>query len=794
MIAALAVAIGTALPASASQAGAVPMSGAVPAAGADTASSGIAKTALAGFNAGNIISDAVFTNKNTMTEAQIQAFLNSKVKTCQPGYTCLKDLRVATQSKAADTYCKAYAGQSGESAARIISKVATACGINPQVLIVMLQKEQGLVTSAWPSSKRYGIAMGFNCPDTAPCSPGSEGFFTQVYGAARQMQIYMEGRYFTWYAPGKTWSILYNPNTACGSSKVYIANKATAALYYYTPYQPNAAALKAGYGEARPCGAYGNRNFYNYFTDWFGSTQQPTPTAPPVSGVTNMDASSFVLAAASDGTIWAYAFSKGRWGPRVQIGSKAPGTTELFSAGDLDGDGHRDLVALDGSRQASRLSGTGGVGLNAKEALSVDFRGSILRTPAGDFDGDRVPDMFTTDSAGALWLWSGDDRGSFRKPAQVGTGWTSMNLISGGQDMTGDGVADVIARDAQGRLKLYPGDGHGGWGTAKQIGQGWQGITVMFSPGDFDGDGIADVLARKADGSLWSYPGSASGALRSGTQVGSGWSDMLSLSGSGPAAAGPRVLAPGPGDVDGDRKPDVVALDSSGQLSLYRGDGNGGWLGSQAIATGWAKGAKLIPMGDFNGDGRREIGRIDAGGDFFLSTVGQDGRLNAASRIGRGWAGFTAVVGSLDFDGDRRPDVLARTANGDLMLYPGSGTGAWGVPRVVGWGWGAFDQIAYAGDFDGDGVGDVIARKDDGSLWLYPLNGSGGWGIPVQIGKGWSSLLDVFGPGDFDGDRKADVLARTASGDLILYRGDGRGGWDGSRKIGRGWNAFVVVR
>ncbi|WP_179206707.1 hypothetical protein [Microbacterium esteraromaticum] len=269
----VALIFGTAVPASAASAPVAASSVGV----SSTVTAGVAggpvKTSLAGFNPGNIISDAVFTAKSSMTEAQIQAFLNSKVRTCRSGYTCLKDLRISTRTRSGDAYCNGYAGASSESAARIIYKVAQSCGINPQVLIVMLQKEQGLVSHTYPSPGRYGIAMGFNCPDTAPCDPGSAGFFTQMYGAARQMQLYMEGRYFTWYAPGKTWNILYNPNTSCGRAPVYVANKATSAMYYYTPYQPNAAALAAGYGEAKPCGAYGNRNFYNYFTDWFGSTQ-----------------------------------------------------------------------------------------------------------------------------------------------------------------------------------------------------------------------------------------------------------------------------------------------------------------------------------------------------------------------------------------------------------------------------------------------------------------------------------------------------------------------------------------
>lgn len=239
----------------------------------DPVSAGMVKSTLAGFEAGNIISDAVFTNAGTMSEEQIQAFFNSKVSSCQSGYVCIKDFRITSVTRPADAYCKGYTGAANESAARIIYRVAQSCNINPQVLIVMLQKEQGLITHTWPSAWRYNIALGQGCPDTAPCDPNYIGFFHQIYGAARQMQIYMEGKWFQWYAPGRTWNILYNPNANCGSSPVYIANKATSALYYYTPYQPNAAAMRAGYGEGDGCSAYGNRNFYNYFTDWFGSTQ-----------------------------------------------------------------------------------------------------------------------------------------------------------------------------------------------------------------------------------------------------------------------------------------------------------------------------------------------------------------------------------------------------------------------------------------------------------------------------------------------------------------------------------------
>ncbi len=233
---------------------------------------------LSKFQPGSIISDAVFFNSGTMSEGQIQSFLESKVPRCEPGYTCLKDWYDTSRVTTADAMCGAYPGGMRERASAIVYKVAQACGINPQVLLVILQKEQGLVTHVWPSDWRYTIAMGQGCPDTAACDTRYYGFFNQVFGAAWQLKRYANppgtSQYFTWYAPGKTWNIRYNPNVDCGSSPVLVQNQATANLYYYTPYQPNAAALRAGYGEGDGCSAYGNRNFYQYFTDWFGSTQR----------------------------------------------------------------------------------------------------------------------------------------------------------------------------------------------------------------------------------------------------------------------------------------------------------------------------------------------------------------------------------------------------------------------------------------------------------------------------------------------------------------------------------------
>ena len=238
-------------------------------------------TSTSVFTAGDIISDAVMFNSSAMTAASVQSFLSSMNGSCRPasdGTKCLKDYTVTT-STMTFPYCTAYTGDTAETAAAIISKSATACRINPQTLIVMLQKEQGLVTATGqglltPTGQpKYDRALGLGCPDNSTgCDASKAGFQIQVYGAASRLVQYGEEPAKFRFRAGQTTAIAYHPNASCGSSAVTLANRATAALYNYTPYQPNEAALAHMYGTGDDCSSYGNRNFWRIFTDWFGST------------------------------------------------------------------------------------------------------------------------------------------------------------------------------------------------------------------------------------------------------------------------------------------------------------------------------------------------------------------------------------------------------------------------------------------------------------------------------------------------------------------------------------------
>jgi hypothetical protein len=256
---------------------------ALPATVSTTASAEAANAA--DFNAGNIIDDAVFYDSSAMDAGAIQAFLNQQVRSCRAGFTCLKDYRQNTDNRPADRYCNGYGGAGNESAATIIDKVARSCGISQKVLLVLLQKEQGLVTDTAPSAWSYSAATGQGCPDTAACDSSTAGFFYQVYYAARQYEIYRLNPTWWGYQAGRWNNILYHPHNPCGTQRVFIENQATAGLYIYTPYVPNASALSNLYGTGDSCASYGNRNFWRIFTDWFGSTHVPSNPHGPFGAV-----------------------------------------------------------------------------------------------------------------------------------------------------------------------------------------------------------------------------------------------------------------------------------------------------------------------------------------------------------------------------------------------------------------------------------------------------------------------------------------------------------------------------
>jgi putative cell wall-binding protein len=241
----------------------------------------------ADWNPGYIISDAQFYDDDAMTETEIQAFLEQRINSVGGCVTsdCMAVYRTNTYTRPADrNICAQYTGAAAESVARIIFKVQQACGISARVLLVTMQKEQSILSAQAPSSWQMKATMGYACPDSGVCDSKYYGVYNQLYMAAWQLKRYSTPDPWGYYQPGVRY-IQYNPNPDCGGTNVNILNNATAALYNYTPYQPNAASLANLYGSGGTCGAHGNRNFWTYYWAWFGN---------PTAGILGLPASSRV--------------------------------------------------------------------------------------------------------------------------------------------------------------------------------------------------------------------------------------------------------------------------------------------------------------------------------------------------------------------------------------------------------------------------------------------------------------------------------------------------------------------
>ncbi len=232
-----------------------------------------------GFNASMIVPDSVFSDNKTFGGPEgIQKFLESKGSVlANTSLDFLKKLREPD-----DAYLKQNLDDPRHNlsrprtAAELIWDASIKSGLNPQVILVTLNKEQGLITAA-PSGDRLQRAlnhsMGFGCPDGSGCDETLSGFYFQLFGnvstegdrylgaATSLMKSFLtpQGRGPT--INGRVTNVgdtitldntLGGYNGVQAKQTIKIGNRATAALYRYTPHVYN-----------------GNYNFWKFFTSWF---------------------------------------------------------------------------------------------------------------------------------------------------------------------------------------------------------------------------------------------------------------------------------------------------------------------------------------------------------------------------------------------------------------------------------------------------------------------------------------------------------------------------------------------
>ncbi|MFD9910124.1 FG-GAP repeat domain-containing protein [Streptomyces sp. NPDC059063] len=122
------------------------------------------------------------------------------------------------------------------------------------------------------------------------------------------------------------------------------------------------------------------------------------------------------------GDVYLYAYKdKDGFAPRVKIRSGMTGYKRLIGAGDLNGDGIGDVLALDGSGSLWRFNGTRTGRLGDRVRVFKDWGASYKDViGAGDVDGDGKHDLVSRDTSNRLWLNPGSGTGTFAGRKQFG--------------------------------------------------------------------------------------------------------------------------------------------------------------------------------------------------------------------------------------------------------------------------------------------------------------------------------------------------------------------------------------
>ncbi|MFJ5550665.1 FG-GAP repeat domain-containing protein [Streptomyces sp. NPDC093225] len=252
-----------------------------------------------------------------------------------------------------------------------------------------------------------------------------------------------------------------------------------------------------------------------------------------------------------------------------------------------------------------------------------------------DLSDDARADVLSLTGT-TLTRYLGDGAGHLARgtthTASVTTGWTAGTRFAAFGDLNGDRVNDVLAVLPTGEARMYQtpaGRLPAPASPYKKVSADWRGYDVLTSPGDLTGDGRADLLVReKAGGTLWLYPGSGTFGFASRVKIGPGWNAYT------------RVI--GAGDLDGDGRGDVLALDGSGELWRYNGTGKGTLTARALVFRDWGKTYKqLLGAGDLNGDGRADLLSVDSSGVARFNPGNGRGGFGDRVRISSGWTGRT---------------------------------------------------------------------------------------------------------------------------------------------------------
>ena len=338
--------------------------------------------------------------------------------------------------------------------------------------------------------------------------------------------------------------------------------------------------------------------------------------------------------------------------------------------------------------------------------------------------------------------------------------WVTVSLSKGIKNINGDSLLKGYAWNFW--TKSLPASmdlNRTGTISTRDPGEGWIQTYGTYA-GDFNGDGWSDfVVPNERPADIRVFLNDQSG----------GYNDFTTF-----AIPNGSTTSTNEGfDYNNDGLIDfVVGSGESNIVTVFKGDGMGGFPSSQNYTTG--NGVRGLVVLDANGDGFYDIVTASRYASFVSVLINNgDGTFAQAVNFDAGIDGETALA-TADVNADGIMDLFIGGINSDeVALFLGDGNGGFVSSDVVVTGNGPW--MVTAGDVNGDAVPDVVcANSSAGTVAVVLCDNSGNLGIPFTYPVGAFPLsVDL---GDIDGDNDLDlVTANFSGGNFTVYENGGSG-------------------
>lgn len=271
-------------------------------------------------------------------------------------------------------------------------------------------------------------------------------------------------------------------------------------------------------------------------------------------------------------------------------------TSASVSIGDVNADGHQDIVLVKGRHWPLAnlvLLGNG----NGTFQPAYPLGGQPDRSYSGvlvdvDADGD-LDVVVSNDSPDAKIVHLNDGRGRFTAGSTFGKAeWPTRHISV--VDLNGDRLPDVVLANRHGNKPgpSYLCFGVKGAGFADECVAFAQGSATTIKAADVNGDGFTDLVVPHRDaGQSFIYLNDGKGGFAARRPF-------------GPAAASIRSAEPI--DLDADRVIDLVAIDEETGPAIFRGRADGTYSAAEAFGTPEATPYAML-VADLDRNGRPDV-------------------------------------------------------------------------------------------------------------------------------------------------------------------------------------------